>query len=69
MKERELRALLAEGVAMMEATYGDTEKMCAELERSGNATTLDDGSVSYGQPWNWLRKAKMECELKQARKP
>ncbi len=45
--------VLTRGVAMLEATWGDTEKTCANLEASGE---------ELGQPWTWLREAKAMIE-------
>lgn len=45
--------LLTSGVAMLEATWGDTDKTCANLEASGEEP---------GQPWTWLREAKAMIE-------
>lgn len=47
--EADLRAIIRDGVAMLEQTWGNTEETIAKLEAAGE---------ELGQPWTWLKRAK-----------
>lgn len=53
-----LASALRDGVAMLEESWGRTEDVCSRMDSDGGTTTRDDGSKSYGQPWDWLTTAK-----------